>query len=58
MRLTNSGDEDAKEELSEEELERLQVRYGGRGKEGKTRLIDEFCEHHGYERKHAIKLLG
>jgi hypothetical protein len=39
-------------------LERLQKRYAGRGKEGKTRLLDEFCEHYGYERKHAIKLLG
>jgi hypothetical protein len=41
-----------------EELERLQRRYGGRGKEGKTRMLDEFCEQYGYERKHAIKLLG
>jgi hypothetical protein len=40
-----------------EELERLQRRYGGRGKEGKGRLLDEFCEHYGYERKYAIKLL-
>ena len=21
-------------------------------------MLDEFCEHYGYERKHAIKLLG
>ena len=41
-----------------EELERLQRRYEGRGKEGKTHLLDEFCEHYGYDRKHAIKLLG
>ena len=41
-----------------EELERLRLRYAGRGKEGKTRLLDEFCEHYRYERKHAIKLLG
>lgn len=40
------------------ELERLRLRYAGRGKEGKTRLLDEFCEHYSYERKHAIKLLG
>jgi len=40
-----------------EELERLRRRYVGRGKEGKGRLLDEFCEHHGYERKYAIKLL-
>jgi hypothetical protein len=28
-----------------EELERLRGRYAGREKEGKTRLLDEFCEH-------------
>jgi len=39
------------------ELERLRRRYAGRGKDGKSRLLDEFCEHHGYERKYAIKLL-
>ena len=47
-----------KESCGKEELERLRGRYAARGKEGKTRLLDEFCEHHGYERKHAIKLLG
>jgi hypothetical protein len=40
-----------------EQLERLRRRYAGRGKVGKSRLLDEFCEHHGYERKYAIKLL-
>jgi len=40
-----------------EQLDRLRRRYAGRGKEGKSRLLDEFCEHHGYERKYAIKLL-
>jgi len=39
------------------QLERLRRRYAGRGKEGKSRLLDEFCEHHGYERKYAIKLI-
>lgn len=38
-------------------LERLRRRYAGRGKEGKSALLDEFCEQHGYERKYAIKLL-
>lgn len=47
-----------KESCRKEELERLRRRYAGRGKEGKTRLLDEFCEHYRYERKHAIKLLG
>lgn len=41
-----------------EELHRLRRRYAGRGKEGKSRLLDEFCDHYGYERKYAIKLLG
>lgn len=41
-----------------EELERLRWRYQRRGKEGKSRLLDEFCEQHDYERKYAIKLLG
>ncbi len=40
-----------------EQLQRLRRRYVGRGKEGKSRLLDEFCEQHGYERKYAIKLL-
>lgn len=41
-----------------EQLQRLRRRYAGRGKEGKSRLLDEFCEPHGYERQYAIKLLG
>ena len=40
-----------------EQLERLRHRYAGRGQEGKTRLLDEFCEQYGFERKYAIKLL-
>lgn len=47
-----------KNSCRKEEWERLQRRYEGRGKEGKTRMLDEFCEQYGYERKHAIKLLG
>lgn len=39
-------------------LEELKRRYLQRGKEGKCRLLDEFCDHYGYERKYAIKLLG
>ena len=41
-----------------EQLELLRSRYQGRGKEGKTGLLDEFCEQYGYERKYAIKLLS
>ena len=40
------------------QLQLLRHRYAGRGKEGKSRLLDEFCEQHGYERKYAIKLLA
>src|SRR6266404_9315770 len=40
-----------------DQLERLRRRYAGRGKEGKSRLLDEFCEQHGYERKYESKLL-
>ena len=42
----------------DKQLELLRRRYQGRGKQGKARLLDEFCEHYGYERKYAIKLLG
>jgi len=42
----------------EEHLERLRWRYQRRGKEGRSRLLDEFCEDYGYERKYASKLLG
>lgn len=41
-----------------EQLQRLRRRYAGRGKDGKSRMLDELCEHYGYERKYAIKLLG
>ena len=40
-----------------EELDRLRERYAHRNKEGKSRMLDELCEQHGYSRKHAIKLL-
>jgi hypothetical protein len=40
-----------------EMLPRLRQRYLGRGREGRSRLIDEVCEQWGYSRKHAIKLL-
>ena len=42
----------------EEHLHRLRQRYAQRGKQGKSCLLDELCEHYGYSRKHAIKLLG
>lgn len=33
-------------------------RYLARGREGRGRLLDEFCEVTGYDRKYAIKVLG
>ena len=42
--------------IAEELLPRLRQRYMGRGREGRSRLIDEVCEQWGYSRKHAIKL--
>jgi len=42
----------------EVQLSLLQQRYAGRAKVGKSRLLDEFCDHYGYDRKHAIKILG
>jgi hypothetical protein len=44
--------------VKEEMLPRLRQRYLERGKEGKSRLIDEVCEQFGYSRKHAIKMLN
>ena len=41
-----------------EELERWQERYGRRNREGRKRMLDEFCEQYHYERKYAAKLLG
>ncbi len=42
----------------EELLPRLRQRYAIRNREGKGRMLDEFCEQWQCERKHAIKLLG
>ena len=46
-------------QLSRKEyLAKMRWRYGQRGREGKSRLLDEFCDVCGYDRKHAIKLLN
>ena len=37
---------------------KIRERYAGRGRKGRSRLLDELCELCGYDRKHAIKLLG
>ena len=39
-------------------LPRLRQRHAGRGRQGKSLMIDELCEQFGYSRKHAIKLLN
>lgn len=44
--------------VREEMLPRLRQRYMNRGREGRSRLLDEVVEQFGYSRKHAIKLLG
>jgi len=41
-----------------EMLLKMRERYRRRGREGRSRLIDEVCEMCGYGRKHAIKVLG
>jgi hypothetical protein len=47
MTLTNCGVKMHRELDWKEQMERLRRRYEGRGKEGRTRLLDEFCEHYG-----------
>jgi len=44
--------------LKRELLPKLRRRYAQRGREGKSQMLDELCEDHGYERKYAIKLLS
>src|ERR1035437_5673906 len=51
MRMPNTLDR-------EEQLQRLRERYARRNKQGKSRMLDELCEQYGYDRKHAVKLLG
>lgn len=46
------------QKVREEMLPRLRQRYAMRGREGRSRMIDELCEQFGYSRKHAIKLLN
>ncbi len=46
------------QKVREAMLPRLRQRYVNRGRQGRTRMIDELCEQFGYSRKHAIKLLN
>lgn len=41
-----------------EVLEKMRERYARRGREGRSKLIDEVCALCGYERKYAIKVLN
>ena len=46
------------QEMKENWLPKVRARYEKRSREGKTRMLSELCEDHGYERKYAIKLLN
>ena len=39
-------------------LESIRQRYSGRGRDGRSRLLDEVCDTLGLSRKHAIKMLN
>jgi hypothetical protein len=41
-----------------EYVEKMRLRYQSRGREGKSRLLDELVEVCGLNRKHAIKLMN
>ena len=45
-------------EMKSDLLPKLRIRYARRNREGKSRMLDELCEDHRYERKYAIKLLS
>ena len=46
------------EKSTEEILKIMRPKYARRGREARSRLLDEFCQLCGFERKYAIKLLG
>ena len=46
------------EKSRSEVLKVMRDRYARRGRPARIKLLDEFCELSGYERKYAIKLLG
>jgi hypothetical protein len=45
-------------ESKQEVVRRMRWRYKGRGRQGRSGLIEQVCELCGYERKYAIKLLN
>ena len=46
------------EKSTEEILKIMRPKHARRGREAWSRLLDEFCQRCGFERKYAIKLLG
>ena len=46
------------EKSTGEILKIMRPKYARRGREARSRLLDEFCQLCGFERKYAIKLLG
>jgi hypothetical protein len=44
--------------VREEMLLRLRQRYLGRGRQGRSKMLDELCEQFGYSREKATELLG
>ncbi len=44
-------------DLKTELLPKLRVRSARRSREGKSRILDQLCEDHGYEHKYAGKVL-
>jgi hypothetical protein len=47
-----------KELSRNEQLEKWRRSYRQRNPQGKSRILDELCEQHGYHRKHAIRLMN
>ena len=41
-----------------EYLKAIHARYGQATREGKSRILDEFCRTTGYHRKYALRLLN
>jgi hypothetical protein len=46
-----------KTQSRDEQLARLRMRYAGRGREGRSQMLNEICSEQGYTRKYAIRLL-
>jgi hypothetical protein len=49
---------DMSQKSKDEYIEKMRSRYQSRGREGKSKLLDELVEVCGLGRKHAIKLMN